>query len=111
MSRAEEAIRAGDEYLKKRKEDGLGITGYVLPAFIEGFEFADSHPSGGAMLHVLDKGVEIGKNQAFEKVNDFLKTFNISDYLSIIISGCSGITFMREKFIEDLKKALQDESR
>ena len=111
MSREDEKLKAADEYLKKRNEEGLGITGYVLPAFIEGIEWGDAHPSGGAMLHVLDKGVEIGKNQAFEKVSAFLKTLNIGDYLSTITSGCCGITFMREKFIEDIKKVFQDESR
>lgn len=111
MSREKEALIAADEYLKKREEDGLGITGYVLPVFIEGIEWADEHPSGGAMLYVLDKGVEIGKKQAVEKVSEFLKTLNIYDYLSTITSGCCGITFMREKFISDLKKAFQDESR
>ena len=111
MNREEEALIAADEYLKRRKEEGLGITGYVIPVFIEGIEWADEHPSGGAMLHVLDKGVEIGKNQAVEKVSEFLKTFNIDDYLSTITSGCCGITFMREEFIKDIKKVFQDESR
>ena len=111
MNREEEALKAGDEYLKKRKEEGLGITGYVLPAFFKGIEWSDTHPSGGAMLHILNKGVDIGKKQAFEKVNEFLKTFNIDDYISTISSGCCGITFLREKFISDIKKAFQDESR
>lgn len=111
MNREEEALMAADEYIKNRIKDGLGITGYVLPAFIEGIEWSDDHPSGGAMLHVLDKGVEIGKNQTVEKVSEFLKTLNIYDYLSTITSGCCGITFMREKFIEDFKKIFQDESR
>lgn len=111
MKREDEKLKAADEYLKKRNEEGLGITGYVLPVFIEGVEWADEHPSGGAMLHVLDKGVEIGKNQAVEKVSEFLKNLNIDDYISTITSGCCGIKFMKEKFIEDIKKVLQDESR
>ena len=47
MTREEEVLKAADQYIYKRLDEGLGYTGDVLPAFIEGVEWADEHPRIG----------------------------------------------------------------
>ena len=79
-------------------------------AFAKGFKAghkqAIEHPTGGELLHVLNKGCEQGYNDAARKIYWWLENHN--DYQRVLDNG-AGVRFDMEQCIMDLKKFMEQQ--
>lgn len=126
MSREEEKLKAADKYIRKRMKEGCGRTGDTFPAFIEGIEWADEHPSqdqiealrmeyekgradaiahptGGELLHVLNKGHKQGCKEATDKLYEWVRTNHDEIFLRYVRG------YNADDEIELLKKYMEEQ--
>lgn len=100
MSREEEKLKAADEYIRKRMKEGCGRTGDTFPAFIEGIEWADEHPSQD-QINALRMEYEKGRADAIGMACEFLQDRIAHDSISYPMAT--------HHLIEELKNYIKEQ--
>ena len=94
MTRQEKIVEAAQQYGGSNEE--------MRCHFIDGCHWADEHPinyDGKAMLHVLNKGVAIGRREMLGKACEWL--YN-RQQVDLVVPNI-------EKFINDFKKDMEEQ--
>ena len=98
MTRQEKLEKAATKYAQDKY-----LPVQTAQSFKAGAKWADEHPAdydGKAMLYVLNKGVEQGKQEMLDKTCEWLEN-NLLNYWQQINTDSS-------KFIEDFRKAMEE---
>lgn len=87
-------------------KESRGVNSAYGIGFLEGAVWSDEHPihyDGQAMLHVLQKGKEFGKEEMLDRVCKWLEEHSW-DYL---VGADNVYILLDDKMVSDLKKAME----